>query len=92
MIHPEHGPLRAYASCDAGVPAAIWQADGGPGGARSFNAITRGRRHQHQRLYLAFAAGPPLNPELYPGLEAGADGGVATPGQGVARDGEGATS
>ena len=91
MIHPDMATLLAYASCDAGVPAAIWQAMVGRAVARSFNAITVDGDTSTNDCYLAFAAGPPLNPELYPALEAGLTAVSQHLARAVARDGEGAT-
>ncbi|MBM5788980.1 MAG: arginine biosynthesis bifunctional protein ArgJ, partial [Cyanobacteria bacterium M_DeepCast_200m_mx_001] len=40
MIHPNMATMLGYLSCDAGVPAEVWQAMVGRAVERSFNAIT----------------------------------------------------
>ena len=91
MIHPAMATLLAYLSCDAGVPAPIWQAMVGRAVERSFNAITVDGDTSTNDSFLAFAAGEPLPPEHYDALEAGLTAVSQHLARAVARDGEGAT-
>jgi len=66
--------LLAY--CQLRMPGfrpPFWAAMVGRAWRAPFNAIPHGGRRTpaNQRLLPAFAAGPPLNPSLYPALEAG---------------------
>jgi len=72
---PGHGHLLAYASCDAGVPAPIWQAMVGRAVARLLQRRSRGRRTPStKRLLPGLASRAALNPEPLSRLEAGPDG------------------
>ncbi|MBD1193121.1 bifunctional glutamate N-acetyltransferase/amino-acid acetyltransferase ArgJ [Vulcanococcus sp. Clear-D1] len=91
MIHPNMATMLGYLSCDAGVPADVWQAMVKRAVDRSFNAITVDGDTSTNDTYLAFAAGEPLNPEHYEALEAGLTAVSQHLAQAIARDGEGAT-
>jgi glutamate N-acetyltransferase/amino-acid N-acetyltransferase len=91
MIHPNMATMLGYLTCDAGVPAAAWQAMVTRAVDRSFNAITVDGDTSTNDTFLAFAAGEPLNPELYDALEAGLTAVSQHLAQAIARDGEGAT-
>ncbi len=95
MIHPDMGPPQAtmlgYLSCDAGVPAELWQAMVNRAVDRAFNAITVDGDTSTNDTYLAFAAGQPLSPEHLDALEAGLTAVSQHLARAIARDGEGAT-
>jgi glutamate N-acetyltransferase/amino-acid N-acetyltransferase len=91
MIHPNMATMLGYLSCDAGVPADVWQAMVKRAVDRSFNAITVDGDTSTNDTYLAFAAGDPLNPEHFEALEAGLTAVSQHLAQAIARDGEGAT-
>jgi glutamate N-acetyltransferase/amino-acid N-acetyltransferase len=91
MIHPDMATMLGYLSCDAGVPAEVWQAMVSRAVARSFNAITVDGDTSTNDTYLAFAAGKPLLPEHYDALEAGLTAVSQHLARAIARDGEGAT-
>jgi len=95
MIHPDMGPPQAtmlgYLSCDAGVPAELWQAMVNRAVDRAFNAITVDGDTSTNDTYLAFAAGQPLGPEHLDALEAGLTAVSQHLARAIARDGEGAT-
>ena len=91
MIHPSMATMLAYVSCDAGVPAQVWQAMVGRAVDRSFNAITVDGDTSTNDTYLAFAAGEPLGPEHFEALEAGLTAVSQHLARAIARDGEGAT-
>jgi len=91
MIHPNLATLLGYVSCDAGVPAAVWQAMVGRAVERSFNAITVDGDTSTNDTVLAFAAGDPLAEEHLEALEAGLTAVACHLARAVARDGEGAT-
>jgi glutamate N-acetyltransferase/amino-acid N-acetyltransferase len=91
MIHPSMATLLAYLSCDAGVPAPVWQAMVRRAVDRSFNAITVDGDTSTNDTLLAFAAGEPLDPPLFPALEEGLTAVAQHLARAVARDGEGAT-
>jgi glutamate N-acetyltransferase / amino-acid N-acetyltransferase len=91
MIHPNMATMLGYLTCDAGVPAPVWQAMVTRAVDRSFNAITVDGDTSTNDTFLAFAAGEPLNPELYDALEAGLTAVSQHLAQAIARDGEGAT-
>ncbi|MEY3544778.1 MAG: bifunctional glutamate N-acetyltransferase/amino-acid acetyltransferase ArgJ [Cyanobacteriota bacterium] len=91
MIHPNMATMLGYLSCDAGVPADVWQAMVKRAVDRSFNAITVDGDTSTNDTYLAFAAGEPLNPEHFEALEAGLTAVSQHLAQAIARDGEGAT-
>ncbi len=91
MIHPNMATMLGYLSCDAGVPADVWQAMVQRAVDRSFNAITVDGDTSTNDTYLAFAAGEPLNPEHFEALEAGLTAVSQHLAKAIARDGEGAT-
>jgi glutamate N-acetyltransferase / amino-acid N-acetyltransferase len=91
MIHPAMATLLGYLSCDAGVPAEVWQAMVRRAVDRSFNAITVDGDTSTNDCFLAFAAGEPLAPEHFDALEAGVTAVAIHLARAVARDGEGAT-
>ncbi len=91
MIHPAMATMLGYLSCDAGLPAAAWQALVGRAVDRSFNAITVDGDTSTNDTFLAFAAGEPLAEEHWPALEAGVTAVAQHLARAIARDGEGAT-
>ena len=91
MIHPNMATMLAMLSCDAGLPAGVWQAMVKRAVDRSFNAITVDGDTSTNDCFLAFAAGEPLNPEHFDALEAGLTQVASWLGRAIARDGEGAT-
>jgi glutamate N-acetyltransferase/amino-acid N-acetyltransferase len=91
MIHPDMATMLGYLSCDAGVPAAVWQGMVKRAVDRSFNAITVDGDTSTNDTYLAFAAGEPLPPEHFDALEAGLTAVSQHLAKAIARDGEGAT-
>ena len=91
MIHPNMATMLGYLSCDAGVPADLWQAMVSRAVDRSFNAITVDGDTSTNDTYLAFAAGEPLEPEHFDALEAGLTAVSQHLAKAIARDGEGAT-
>ena len=91
MIHPNMATMLGYLSCDAGVPAELWQAMVKRAVDRSFNAITVDGDTSTNDTVLAFAAGEPLNPEHFEALEAGLTAVSQHLAKAIARDGEGAT-
>ena len=91
MIHPDMATMLGYLSCDAGLPAELWQAMVRRAVDRSFNAITVDGDTSTNDTFLAFAAGEPLNPEFHDALEAGLAAVSQHLARAIARDGEGAT-
>lgn len=91
MIHPAMATMLAVLSCDAGVPAEVWQAMVKRAVDRSFNAITVDGDTSTNDCFLAFAAGEPLNPKYFDALEAGLTAVSQHLARAIARDGEGAT-
>ncbi|WP_216902227.1 bifunctional glutamate N-acetyltransferase/amino-acid acetyltransferase ArgJ [Synechococcus sp. CCY 9618] len=91
MIHPSMATLLAYLSCDAGVPAPLWQAMVRRAVERSFNAITVDGDTSTNDTFLAFAAGEILDPQQFTALEEGLTAVAQHLARAVARDGEGAT-
>ncbi|MCT0208759.1 bifunctional glutamate N-acetyltransferase/amino-acid acetyltransferase ArgJ [Synechococcus sp. CS-1332] len=91
MIHPDMATLLAYLSCDAGVPAEVWQVMVKRAVDRSFNAITVDGDTSTNDSFLAFAAGESLAQEHHGALEAGLTAVAQHLARAVARDGEGAT-
>ena len=91
MIHPDMATMLGYLTCDAGVPADVWQAMVKRAVDRSFNAITVDGDTSTNDTYLAFAAGEALSPEHYAVLESGLTAVSQHLAQAIARDGEGAT-
>ncbi len=91
MIHPAMATMLGYLSCDAAVPAELWQAMVRRAVERSFNAITVDGDTSTNDTLLAFAAGEPLEPEHLAALEAGLTQALQHLARAIARDGEGAT-
>jgi glutamate N-acetyltransferase/amino-acid N-acetyltransferase len=91
MIHPDMATMLGYLTCDAGVPADVWQDMVKRAVDRSFNAITVDGDTSTNDTYLAFAAGEPLGPEHFEALEAGLTAVSQHLARAIARDGEGAT-
>lgn len=91
MIHPAMATMLGYLSCDAGVPAELWQAMVKRAVERSFNAITVDGDTSTNDTLLAFAAGDPLPLEHLEALEAGLTEALQHLARAIARDGEGAT-
>jgi len=91
MIHPDMATMLGYLSCDAAVPAEIWQAMVSRAVARSFNAITVDGDTSTNDTFLAFAAGEPLASEHWEALEQGVTAVAQHLARSIARDGEGAT-
>ncbi len=91
MIHPAMATMLGYLSCDAGVPAELWQGMVQRAVDRSFNAITVDGDTSTNDTFLAFAAGEPLSPEHFEALEAGLTAVSQHLARAIARDGEGAT-
>jgi glutamate N-acetyltransferase/amino-acid N-acetyltransferase len=91
MIHPDMATMLGTLSCDAGVPAEVWQGMVKRAVDRSFNAITVDGDTSTNDTFLAFAAGEPLNPEHFAALEAGLTAVSQHLAKAIARDGEGAT-
>jgi glutamate N-acetyltransferase/amino-acid N-acetyltransferase len=91
MIHPAMATMLGYLSCDAGVPAELWQAMVKRAVERSFNAITVDGDTSTNDTFLAFAAGEPLGPGHFDALEAGLTAVSQHLARAIARDGEGAT-
>jgi glutamate N-acetyltransferase/amino-acid N-acetyltransferase len=91
MIHPAMATMLGYLSCDAGVPADLWQAMVQRAVDCSFNAITVDGDTSTNDTFLAFAAGEPLSHEHFDALEAGLTAVSQHLARAIARDGEGAT-
>ena len=91
MIHPNMATMLGYLSCDAGVPADVWQQMVKRAVDRSFNAITVDGDTSTNDTFLGFAAGEPLSPEHFDALEAGLTAVSQHLAKAIARDGEGAT-
>ena len=91
MIHPNMATMLGTLTCDAGVPAAVWQGMVTRAVDRSFNAITVDGDTSTNDTFLAFAAGEPLGPEHHAALEAGLTAVSQHLAKAIARDGEGAT-
>ena len=91
MIHPDMATMLGYLTCDAGVPADVWQAMVQRVVQRSFNAITVDGDTSTNDTVLAFAAGEPLPGTAYAALEEGLTQVAQHLARAIARDGEGAT-
>ncbi len=91
MIHPAMATMLAFLSCDAGVPAAVWQELVRRAVERSFNAITVDGDTSTNDTFLAFAAGEPLAAAHHEALEEGVTAVAQLLARAIARDGEGAT-
>ncbi|WP_216906658.1 bifunctional glutamate N-acetyltransferase/amino-acid acetyltransferase ArgJ [Synechococcus sp. CCY 0621] len=91
MIHPQMATMLGYLTCDAGVPADVWQDMVKRAVDRSFNAITVDGDTSTNDTYLAFAAGELLDPGHFEALEAGLTAVSQHLARAIARDGEGAT-
>jgi glutamate N-acetyltransferase/amino-acid N-acetyltransferase len=83
--------MLGYLSCDASVPADVWQPMVKRAVDRSFNAITVDGDTSTNDTFLAFAAGEPLSPGHFDALEAGLTAVSQHLAKAIARDGEGAT-
>jgi glutamate N-acetyltransferase/amino-acid N-acetyltransferase len=91
MIHPDMATMLGTLSCDAGVPADVWQGMVRRAVERSFNAITVDGDTSTNDTFLAFAAGEPLGSEHFDALETGLTAVAQHLAKAIARDGEGAT-
>ncbi len=91
MIHPDMATMLGYLTCDAGVPAEVWQAMVRRAVQRSFNAITVDGDTSTNDTFLAFAAGEPLPETAFEELEQGVTLVAQHLARAIARDGEGAT-
>ncbi|MFM1800126.1 MAG: hypothetical protein RLZZ117_2404 [Cyanobacteriota bacterium] len=91
MIHPAMATMLAFLTCDAGVPASLWQAMVRRVVERSFNAITVDGDTSTNDTLLAFAAGEPLAEEHLEDVELGLTEVAQRLARAIARDGEGAT-
>jgi glutamate N-acetyltransferase/amino-acid N-acetyltransferase len=91
MIHPDMATMLGYLSCDAAVPAPVWQGMVSRAVQRSFNAITVDGDTSTNDTFLAFAAGEPLAEAHWPALEEGVTAVAQHLARAIARDGEGAT-
>jgi glutamate N-acetyltransferase/amino-acid N-acetyltransferase len=91
MIHPDMATMLGYLTCDAGVPADVWQRMVRRAVERSFNAITVDGDTSTNDTFLAFAAGEPLSPAHFDALESGLTAVSQHLARAIARDGEGAT-
>ena len=91
MIHPDMATMLGYLTCDAGVPADVWQGMVGRAVQRSFNAITVDGDTSTNDTFVAFAAGEPLPVDEFEALEQGVTQVAQHLAKAIARDGEGAT-
>ena len=91
MIHPDMATMLGYLTCDAGVPADVWQGMVGRAVQRSFNAITVDGDTSTNDTFVAFAAGEPLPVDQFEALEQGVTQVAQHLAKAIARDGEGAT-
>jgi glutamate N-acetyltransferase/amino-acid N-acetyltransferase len=91
MIHPSMATMLAFLSCDAGIPAPVWQEMVGRVVERSFNAITVDGDTSTNDTFLAFAGGDPLSADHFEALECGLTAVAQQLARAIARDGEGAT-
>ena len=91
MIHPDMATMLGYLTCDASVPADVWQGMVQRAVQRSFNAITVDGDTSTNDSVLAFAAGEPLPTAWYGQLEQGLTLAAQQLAKAIARDGEGAT-
>lgn len=91
MIHPDMATMLGYLTCDAGVPAEVWQRMVRRAVERSFNAITVDGDTSTNDTFLAFAAGEVLPADQYMALEQGVTLVAQHLARAIARDGEGAT-
>ena len=91
MIHPDMATMLGFFSCDAAVPAEVWQAMVSRAVQRSFNSITVDGDTSTNDTVLAYAAGDPLDEAHHPALEQGLTLAMQHLARAIARDGEGAT-
>ena len=91
MIHPDMATMLGFFSCDAVVPADVWQAMVRRAVQRSFNSITVDGDTSTNDTVLAYAAGEPLVVEHHNALEQGLTTAMQQLARAIARDGEGAT-
>ena len=71
MIHPDMATMLGFFSCDAAVPADVWQAMVRRAVQRSFNSITVDGDTSTNDTAPAYAAGEPLAGEHHNALEQG---------------------
>ena len=91
MIHPDMATMLGFFSCDAAVPADVWQGMVRRAVQRSFNSITVDGDTSTNDTVLAYAAGEPLAVEHHNALEQGLTTAMQQLARAIARDGEGAT-
>ncbi len=91
MIHPNMATMLAFISCDVAVPAQQWQAMLGRAADNSFNSITVDGDTSTNDSLIAFAAGPQLEEQYWPLLEAGLNQMCEYLARAITRDGEGAS-
>ena len=91
MIHPNMATMLAFISCDVAVPAQQWQAMLGRAADNSFNSITVDGDTSTNDSLIAFAAGPQLEEQYWPLLEAGLNQMCEFLARAITRDGEGAS-
>ncbi|NDA76120.1 MAG: bifunctional glutamate N-acetyltransferase/amino-acid acetyltransferase ArgJ, partial [Synechococcaceae bacterium WB8_1B_057] len=91
MIHPNMATMLAFISCDVTVPAQQWQAMLGRAADNSFNSITVDGDTSTNDSLIAFAAGPQLEEQYWPLLEAGLNQICEYLARAITRDGEGAS-
>ena len=71
MIHPAMATMLGFFSCDAAMPAEVWQGMVSRAVQRSFNSITVDGDTSTNDTVLAYAAGDPLDEAHHPALEQG---------------------
>ena len=91
MIHPNMATMLAFISCDVAVPAQQWQAMLRRAADNSFNSITVDGDTSTNDSLIAFAAGPQLEEQYWPLLEAGLNQMCEYLARAITRDGEGAS-
>ena len=91
MIHPDMATMLSFFSCDAAVPADVWQAMVSRAVQRSFNSITVDGDTSTNDTVLAYAAGDLLDETHHAALEQGLTLAMQHLARAIARDGEGAT-
>ena len=91
MIHPNMATMLAFISCDVAVPAQQWQAMLRRAADNSFNSITVDGDTSTNDSLIAFAAGPQLEEQYWPLLEAGLNQMCEFLARAITRDGEGAS-
>ena len=91
MIHPNMATMLAFISCDVAVPAQQWQAMLRRAADNSFNSITVDGDTSTNDSLIAFAAGPQIEEQYWPLLEAGLNQMCEYLARAITRDGEGAS-